>query len=1075
MSDKTATTTRLQKIAADSIGHIISTLANIARSDDQPLVARAIVLSFVDKKCSDLLKCSFKLRIDAADSLEEMFAQNSLSKCVIQDVILLVAKSYVKDTLGPSLKKFLALKKNLSPDPRTNAMSEETRTKLGEIIKECVSDLLKSAPTMPMELKRILVFAKKKLDRKWPVDVNGNGRPLVNFVAFLFAHIVIPATAQPQIWGISKETHSSDSGRTSIVLNKVFRNIASGTPFDSTSPLSAYNVSIKKLQPKLEEFAESILKEVADLETSMASAASSTSPTTGTGTVSVLPPLRPVDPQPIEVSNTAFQVLHHCMYLWKDAIMEYRNSLNGVAVGEARIFFDLIGNLEELELSEGKPECPADLTILSLDKTTKPPSKATMRKPTPSAVSGATPKSAIAANTKPYVRQLSEKWNREHQQMVVEAKKREQAAEQRKADRESQIRGKSTSMAPAVAKSNPGSPVKPKGRASVSEEASSGRQIMKRSFTSEPAQTSDIPTIPEQPDSPHSSALQSSSSSNPLSPRAVPSPADANPDIVPPSSFSPSLSSPSSPKSSSTNSKTPEVTANSGDHEKSTKTGKTSISPQSATSDTEDDTSGSKPSSAANSPAIGRSSTKDKMEKSASNSNLESDAVGHSVDSSASLSTSSSKLSSSGSTEKGTTSDKSPSSRAARIANRKSKKLPTVSSAAAGVMSEGESTNSKGSGGDISSSELLSPASKRRRKADSRSSSTAVVIESPKTKQRRKPKESMSDDESLSAGASVPKARESETSSSSSSTMRVHREVVPLEISDVGDSTNSGDKPLSGGAGSSRTTPKLTIMSMHPNPTLNVLENTPVTPRTADFLRDRSNSMSEGRFSPPKVKKEKALEMLGLQGPAGSSPDVGPNAGLASVVRELGVANAKLQRDLEASAAKAAQLENDIVRLRELHETRANRISDFHAKLTSSVLYRRSKATHLRRLTLHAKRTWNPSIDDNLWDYQSATQHDRRAVLASTIFSRIQESQSTNNTSRSGSGSSKGSRQAAPRPSSSRKPAHNSTSTTHTLRATLDAPLIQSTESDSDSPNSRSGSVVASLDRSAGLLSSETH
>lgn len=54
------------QLTSDSIGHIISTLSSVVRSDDLQLVARSIVLSFIDKKCGDLLKTCFQLRIDSA-------------------------------------------------------------------------------------------------------------------------------------------------------------------------------------------------------------------------------------------------------------------------------------------------------------------------------------------------------------------------------------------------------------------------------------------------------------------------------------------------------------------------------------------------------------------------------------------------------------------------------------------------------------------------------------------------------------------------------------------------------------------------------------------------------------------------------------------------------------------------------------------------------------------------------------------------------------------------------------------------------------------------------------------------
>lgn len=974
------------------------------------------------------------------DTLEEIFAQNSLSKCIIQDIILLVAKSWVKDTLGPSLKKFMNMKKNLAPDPRTNAMSEETRTKLGEIMKECVSDLLKSVDSMPFELKRILVFAKKKLDRKWPPGSGPAARPLVNLIIFLFAHVVIPATAQPQIWGISKEMHSSESGRTSIVLNKVFRNIANGTAFDSTSPLAAYNVTIKKLQPKLESFAETIWGEIAKFETSPAAASSTTSLTSSGSQTHNLPPLKPMEPQSAEVVHAAFSVLHHCMYLWKDAILEYRNSLFGVPASESRIYFDLIGILEELELIEGKPECIQDFTILSLDKTTKPPSKATMRKPTPNQVVGASSsnaKGAPGSPSKPYVRQLSEKWNREHQQMLAEATKRTQAAEQRKADRES--RGKSTSLAPAMVKSTPSSPAKPKSRASVSEDTS--RTIIKRSHTSDPPKHDAV----VEPSSDHSEStlLTSSGSNTRLTFASVPE--GKEPETTP-------VDSPVSADTISSR----QLSAQRGLDTKSTASAEMeldtasaaavqSASPAPFTPGSSPDVEGtttSAPNSATTSPAVGRATKGEKTTSGSSSETSTPKPLLRSTSSAGKL-----VVDTYGTDKNG---------RPPKIKDRKSKKFPVGGSSSALLEGGMSDAGSSRGGSDSSSSELVSPNSKRRKKADSRSPSAAPVIESPKTKVRRRTKESTSDDEVLVAVGGGPKKS---VTPSVPSVTAAQCDLSSLDLASQPKEAAAVPTVATSTGGAGTKSPKLTIVSLHPNPMLNNLENTPVTPRTAEFLRERSNSTSDGgRYSPPKPKKEKALEMLGIQASGGTITEVGTSSGMASVVRELGVANAKLQRELEAAKAKAAQLEIDIVRLREHHESRANKISEFHSKLTSSILYKRTKAAHLRRLTLHCKRTWIPSIDDNLWEFQAASQHDRRAVLASTIFSRAKD---TNSSYRMSSSSS----------TQSIKSFKKNTS----AKVSIHSLEQKSSDSDSESPQSRSGSIAASLDRSSGLQSSEAH
>lgn len=868
-----------------------------------------------------------------------MFAQNSLAKYIIQDIILFTSRSWVKEAIGPSLKRFMSMKKNLSPDPRTNAMSDETRVKLSDIMKECVTDLLKSGDAMPIELKRVLIFAKKKMDRKWPPQ--NESVSLTNVIVFLFAHVVIPATAQPHVWGISKEAHTSESGRTSIVLNKLFRNIASGGQFEASSPLASFNITIKKLQPKLKDFIEILVN--AKL-------------TQDDGTP--LPTLRPSEPQPIDTITVAFQTLHHSLYLWKDAILEYRNSLTGVPVAEARIFFDVMGILEELELIEGKPECPPSFDAIHLDKTTKPPSKATMRRPTPSTSGSAVASSSAAASSaKPYVRQLSEKWNREHQLRMVEAKKTEQDAAQRKAARDERGREKSVSMAPPMIRSTPTTPTKgnkggdsnnhhPDAPASASATTRATGRGVQRAFTTDPIKLDLSSGHDESSSSENHGPLNNSGGpgSTKLSLDAV---AEGD-ELTTPSSTARTLSSsetegndvsPPSPSSAHVGS-----SSNTEKHSSDNSTLSTRTSSRSVNSET----------SVSFSDNFGDKSSQHNSDAEAPNSS----SVGAARDGGYSSSAGEGNKDSPKQTGK----------------NRKSKKFSPN-------MLEGMHT-----AGDASSGEqVASPGMKRRKKVEGRAPSDSAASSPASKGKRGKPKaKPTSEDESSPAptangtGAGVPAlvGVAGIVSNQNKSPLRVHREVMTID---------GGDERLEDGASS----PKLTIVSLKPNPALNQLENTPVSPRAAEFLRERSNSVSSPSTQKQAKKPEKALEMLGISA-AGS--DSRSATSMAQVVRELGVANATLQRDLETANAKREQLERDIARLQELHEARSARISEFHSKLTSSILYKRNKSTHIRRLAMHSKRTHNASLDDNQFDFQAASLSDRRAVLASTIFVRAQDS-----------------------------------------------------------------------------------
>lgn len=986
-----------------------------------------------------------------------MFAQNSLAKYIIQDIIMFTSRAWVKDAIGPSLKKFMNMKKNLSPDPRTNAMSDETRVKLGDILKECVTDLLKCGEVMPIELKRILIFAKKKMDRKWPPQ--NDTVSLTNVIVFLFSHVVIPATAQPQVWGIAKEAHTSESGRTSIVLNKLFRNVASGGQFEATSPLAAFNITIKKLQPKLKDFIETLVNEKLAQED---------------GTP--LPTLRPSEPQPAEAVSIAFQTLHHCLYLWKDAILEYRNSLTGVPVAEARIFFDVMGILEDLELIEGKPECPADFSAIALDKTTKPPSKATMRRPTPAlnAASNSSASSSAGSSAKPYVRQLSEKWNREHQIMMVEAKRREQVAEQRKAarDEEKEKRGreKSASVAPAMVRSSPSTPTKGTKNADHHADApasasaatrASGRTGVQRAFTTEPVKL-DLLT------NSHDESSNSTVSEAPIAASAVttntsgPGSTKLSLDAV---AEGDELTSPTSTARTQSGSD-PEIDGTSPPSPSSALTGSSSQAPHVSFSDKH---------ASDNSTLSTRTTSSRSVNSEASAENNTTGEKSSLKDSDGDILASSLGGGYSSSAGEGSKDSPKPAK------NRKSKKFNPA------LLSEGM----QAAAGDTSSGEqVASPGVRRRKKVDGRSPSDSANSSPAKIKRTKsKVNKPMSEDESSltssgtvsnatannanaangvsSAAAGVPAlvGVSAIASTANRSPLRVHREVMTL---DVDNGTLSRGEDVEDGASS----PKLTIVSLKPNPALNQLENTPVSPRAAEFLRERSNSVSSPSTQKQAKKSEKALEMLGIAGGAESRS----SASMAQVVRELGVANATLQKDLETSNAKREQLERDIRRLQELHEARSQRISEFHSKLTSSILYKRNKSTHIRRLAMHSKRTYNASFDDNLYDFQAASLADRRAVLAATIFVRAQDSNTMNAPVASSSSSSLASRNGS-KPNLNMASSKTTTASASESKATTNErrDSLDSSESATESDHYRSGSSPTTIHREKAATISPSH
>lgn len=84
--------------------------------------------------------------------------------------------------------------------------------------------------------------------------------------------------------------------------------------------------------------------------------------------------LDPVNLAPDLVSN-AFKCIHSHLFWAKDAIMEYRKatssaSAHAASTQKARIFFDLMSLLEDIELAEGKPD-PIELSMLDIDDASK--------------------------------------------------------------------------------------------------------------------------------------------------------------------------------------------------------------------------------------------------------------------------------------------------------------------------------------------------------------------------------------------------------------------------------------------------------------------------------------------------------------------------------------------------------------------------------------------------------------------------------------------------------------------------------------------------------------------------------
>jgi len=187
------------------------------------------------------------------------------------------------------------------------------------------------------------------------------------------------------------------------------------------------------------------------------------------------PAVEPVN-LPADLVHNAFKCIHSHLFWAKEAIAEYRKTLaTQASAQEARLFFDLMSSLEDIELAEGKPD-QIDMSMLDLDDSSKREvnsaakyellnssiqlsllianlvrrtgSKRTGRPPSASfrdksalktvtsvvGTPGATTTSSASSTTGssvPFVRQMSEKFNREHQKVQLEAIRQKQQMEEK--------------------------------------------------------------------------------------------------------------------------------------------------------------------------------------------------------------------------------------------------------------------------------------------------------------------------------------------------------------------------------------------------------------------------------------------------------------------------------------------------------------------------------------------------------------------------------------------------------------------------------------------------------------------
>lgn len=386
-----------------------------------------------------------------ADQYQDLFRDRTLGTQILSEWCTIVCRNYMQKMLAPTLKKLTALKKPLEvrnatfillslficfnacceqADPRVMVANlDDNRAKLRELAEELINSVILTSQQCPPELRNLLSYMSRRLKERFDAE-----RARVMTV-FLFSRVIIPPLLNPTPFGIVKDPWTPEAGRTGILLAKVVGNLSSGVSFEEHNPLQVFNDFLNLYREKVQNFLEELIAPSPEGE--------------------VPPPDASVS---AEVASNAFKCIHYFLYWSKDAIVAYRNQDSvkaAVTPAVARLFFDLLGIVEDIELAEGKPDA-VEISMLDLENPSSSAHASGKRSPTkimakPTALPRPRPERASSAAPPPIssasatigdsgssasagpqmVRRISEKWNRQLQLDAVRQKQEREAAEKR--------------------------------------------------------------------------------------------------------------------------------------------------------------------------------------------------------------------------------------------------------------------------------------------------------------------------------------------------------------------------------------------------------------------------------------------------------------------------------------------------------------------------------------------------------------------------------------------------------------------------------------------------------------------
>jgi hypothetical protein len=294
------------------------------------------------------------------------------------------------------------------------------------LAEELVNNIIQTVSSCPSELRNLLFYMSRRLTERFDKE------RLRVMTVFLFSRVFIPPLLNPTPFNIIKEPWTPEAGRTGILLAKVIGNLSSGVQFEEHNPLQAFNEFLNAYREKVEHFMEDLIAPAAEAD--------------------VAPEQPAMTP---ELAANSFKCIHYFLYWSKDAIVAYRNQesvKSTVSPSVARMFFDLLGIVEDIELAEGKPD-PIEMSMLDFENpstnhssgkrspTKLVPKPTALPRPRPERASSAAPPllnnqdKAVSSGGPQMVRRISEKWNRQLQLDAVRQKQEREAAEKRAQNR----------------------------------------------------------------------------------------------------------------------------------------------------------------------------------------------------------------------------------------------------------------------------------------------------------------------------------------------------------------------------------------------------------------------------------------------------------------------------------------------------------------------------------------------------------------------------------------------------------------------------------------------------------------